>query len=51
MKIKFRSNKPVDPSNLLWALTHKISESPHALFNFNSQQADAEVLQFVIGSQ
>ena len=48
MKIKSRSNKPADPSNLLWALTCKISESPHASSNFNSQQDAAEVLQFVI---
>ena len=31
-----------------WALTCKISESPHAPLNFNSQQDAAEVLQFVI---
>ena len=30
MKIKSRSNKPVDPSNFLWALSRKISESRHA---------------------
>ena len=48
MKIKSRSNKPVDPSNFLWALSGKISESRHAPFNFNSQQDVAEVLQFVI---
>ena len=48
MKIKSRSNKPVDPSNFLWALTRKISESRHAPFNFNSQQDAAEVLQLVI---
>ena len=48
MKIKSRSNKPVDPSNFLWALSSKISESRHAPFNFNPQQNAAEVLQFVI---
>ena len=48
MKIKSRSNKPVDPSNFLWALSRKISESAHVPFNFNSQQDAAEVLQFVI---
>ena len=47
-KIKSRSNKPVDPSNFLWALARKISESRHVPFNFNSQQDVAEVLQFVI---
>ena len=48
MKIKSRSNKPVDPSNFLWALSRKISGSCHVPFNFNSQQDAAEVLQFVI---
>ena len=48
MKIKSRSNKPVDPSNFLSALTCKILEPRHAPFNFNSQQDAAEVLQFVI---
>ena len=48
MKIKSRSNKPVDPSNFLWVLTCKISDPCHAPFNFNSQQDAAEVLQFVI---
>ena len=48
MKIKSRSNKTVDPSNFLWTLTRKISESPDVPFNFNSQQEAAEVLQFVI---
>ena len=48
MQIKSRSNKPVHPSNFLWALARKISESRHGPFNFNSQQDVAEVLQFVI---
>ena len=48
MKIKSRSNKPVNPSKFLCALTSKISGSRHAPFNFNSQQDAAEVLQFVI---
>ena len=47
-KKKSRSNKPVYPSNILWALNCKISESRHAPFNSNSQQDAAEVLQFVI---
>ena len=47
MKIKSRSNKPVDRSNFLWVLTHKISGPHHAPFNFDSQQDPAEVLQFV----
>ena len=33
MKIKSRSNKPVDPSNFLWAISRKISESCHVPFN------------------
>ena len=45
MKMKLRSNKPVDLSNFLWALTRKISESRHAPFNFNCQQGATEVLQ------
>ena len=48
MKIKSGSNKPVDPSNFLWVLSHKISEARHVAFNFNSQQDAPEVLQFVI---
>ena len=31
MKIKTRPYEPVDPSNFLWVLTPKISESRHAL--------------------
>ena len=42
------NNHTNDPSNFLWALTCKISESRHAHFNFNSQQDAPEVLQFVI---
>ena len=47
MQIKSRSTKPVDPSNFLWAISRKISESCLAPFNFNSQQDAAKVLQFV----
>ena len=47
MKITSRSNKPVDPSNFLWALPRKISGPCHAAFNFNAQQDAAEVLQYV----
>ena len=42
------NNHTNDPSNFLWVLTCKISESRHAHFNFNSQQDAPEVLQFVI---
>ena len=48
MKIKYRSKKPVDPSNFLWALTRKISESHKTPFNLNSHQDAVEVLQCVI---
>ena len=48
MKIKSRSNKPVDPSNFLWALTRKISASRQAPFYFNSPEDATKVLQFVI---
>ena len=48
MQIKSRSNKPFDPSNFLWALPSKISQTRDVLFNFNSQENAAEVLQFVI---
>ena len=48
MKIKSRSNKPVDPSSFLWALTRKISASRQAPFYFNSPEDATKVLQFVI---
>ena len=47
MKIKSRSNKPVDPSNFLWTVTRKASESRHEPFNFNTQHDAAKGLQFV----
>ena len=37
MKIKSRSKKAIDPSNFLWAITGKISESCHEPFIFNSR--------------
>ena len=46
MKINSSSNKPVDPSNFLWALTRKFSESRNAPCNFNSEQDAVEMLQF-----
>ena len=45
MKKQSRSNKPVDISNFLWALTRKSHQAP---FHFNSTQDAAEVQQFVI---
>ena len=45
VKVKSKSNKPVDSSNFFWAFSHQISESHHGSFNFNSQQDAAEVLQ------
>ena len=48
MKIKSRSNKAVDPSIFLWAITRKISKSCHAPFNFNAQQDTVKVLHFAI---
>ena len=45
MAIKERSYVPIDPSDFLWALKRKISSTPSAPFDFNSQQDDAEILQ------
>ena len=45
MKIKSRPNKPVDPSNFLWALSCKISEFRHVPFNCSLSMI---LLQFVI---
>ena len=47
MAIKERSTVPIDPSNFLWALKHKISSTRSAPFDFNSQQDVAEILQVV----
>ena len=48
LKTKLKYSKPVNPSNVLWALICKISVSCLEPFNFNSLQDAAEVLQFVI---
>ena len=45
MAIKKNSNKPVDPSNFLWALKRKLSNLRGVPFDFNTQQDVAEILQ------
>ena len=48
MAIKKNSSKPVDPSNFLWALKHKLSNLTGVPFDFNTQQDVAEILQVVL---
>ena len=48
MAIKKNSSKPVDPSNILWALKHKLSNLTGVPFDFNTQQDVAEILQVVL---
>ena len=48
MIIKKNSSKPVDPSNSLWALKHKLSNLRGVPFDFNTQQDLAEILQVVL---
>ena len=48
MAIKKNSNKPVDPSNFLWALKRKLSNLRGVPFDFNTQQDVAEILQVVL---
>ena len=48
MAIKKNSNKPVDPSNFLWALKRKLSHLRGVPFDFNTQQDVAEILQVVL---
>ena len=40
--------KPIDSSNFLWALTHKISDIHNVPFDVNSWQDAVEVLQVVL---
>ena len=47
MAIKERSTVPIDPSNFLWAFKSKISSTHSALFDFNSLEEVAEILQEV----
>ena len=48
MAVKKNSTKPIDPSNILWALKRKLSIIRGVLFNFNTQQVVAEILQAVL---
>ena len=48
MAIKKNSNKPVDPSNFLWALKHKLSNLRGVPLDFNTKQDVAEILQVVL---
>ena len=47
MAVKKNSTRPVDPSNFLKALKRKLSNLRGVLFNFNTQQDVAEILQVV----
>ena len=47
MAVKKNSTKPVDPSNFLWALKHKLSNIRGVPFEFNTQQDVAEILKGV----
>ena len=46
--IKKNSSKHGDPSNILWALKHKLSNLRAVPFDFNTQQDVAEILQVVL---
>ena len=48
MALKKNSAKPVDPSNILWALKCKLSIIRGVPFDFNTQQDVAEILQVVL---
>ena len=48
MAVKKNSTKPVDPSNFLWALKHKLSTIKGVPFDFNTQEDVAEILQVVL---
>ena len=48
MAVKKNSIKPVDPSNILWALKRKVSIVRGVPFNFNTQQDVADILQVVL---
>ena len=48
MAVKKNSTKPIDPSNLLWALKRNLPSMRVAPFDFNSQQDVAEILQVVL---
>ena len=44
----FETSKPVNPSNVLWALKRKLSNLRGVPFDFNTQQDVAEILQVVL---
>ena len=46
--IEKNSNKPVDPSNFLWALKHKLSNLRRWPFDFNTKQDVPVILQVVL---
>ena len=48
MAVKKNSTKPVDPSNIWWALKRKLSNLGRVPFDFNTQQDEAEILQVVL---
>ena len=48
MAVKKNSTKPVDPSNILWALKRKLSIIREVTFDFNTQQDVTEILQVVL---
>ena len=48
MAVKKNSIKPVDPSNILWALKRKVYIIRGVPSNFNTQQDVAEILQVVL---
>ena len=45
MAVKKNSNKPVDPSNILWTLKRNLSNLRGVPFDFNTQKDVAEILQ------
>ena len=47
MAVKKNSTKSIDPSNFLWALKRSLSSARVTPFDFNSQEAVAEILQVV----
>ena len=48
MAVKKNSTKSIDPSNFLWALKRSLSSARVTPFDFNSQEAVAEILQVVL---
>ena len=48
MAVKKDSTKPIDQSNLFWALKRTLWSTRAARFDFNSQQKMAEILQVVL---